>query len=102
MKTYFKIQGADFRRSGLMFFGTPHAGGKDFLVKLGKTCARIMTAISTNPSNDIMQALQKGSLFSDILQENWRHQLNSYKIVSFYFRKVYLDCRLLHLSAWWK
>ncbi|KAI9783675.1 MAG: hypothetical protein M1839_003523 [Geoglossum umbratile] len=31
-----------------------------------------------------MQALQKGSLFTDVLQENWRHQLNSFKIVSFY------------------
>ncbi|KAI9807419.1 MAG: hypothetical protein M1833_000164 [Piccolia ochrophora] len=31
-----------------------------------------------------MQALQHGSLFSDVLQENWKHQLNSYRIVSFY------------------
>jgi len=49
-----------------------------------KTCARIVTALSTKPSNDVMEAVQHGSLFSDILQENWRHQLTSYKIVSFY------------------
>jgi hypothetical protein len=31
-----------------------------------------------------MQALEKNSLFSDVLQENWRHHLENYKIVSFY------------------
>ena len=31
-----------------------------------------------------MEALEKGSLFSDVLQEGWRHQLSLYKIVSFY------------------
>ena len=67
-----------------MFFGTPHAGGKDSLVRFGTACVGIMRAFSTNPSNDIMQALQKGSLFSDILQENWKQQLSSYKIVTFY------------------
>ncbi|KAL2050807.1 hypothetical protein ABVK25_008868 [Lepraria finkii] len=31
-----------------------------------------------------MEVLRSGSLFSDILQEIWRHQLGSYKIISFY------------------
>ena len=31
-----------------------------------------------------MQALSQGSLFADVLQANWRNQLNLYKIVSFY------------------
>ena len=31
-----------------------------------------------------MEVLRSGSLFSDILQESWRHQLSSYKIISFY------------------
>ena len=51
---------------------------------LGNACARIVTAISTNPPNDIIEVLRSGSLFSDVLQESWRHQLSSYKIVSFY------------------
>ena len=68
----------------LLFFGTPHEGGKESLLSLGSACARIVTAISTNPSNDLMEVLRSGSLFSDVLQENWRHQLSSYKIVSFY------------------
>ena len=67
-----------------MFFGTPHGGGKDALVTLGNACTRIVTSLSTNPSSDIMQALKSGSLFSDVLQESWRHQLSSYKIISFY------------------
>ena len=71
-------------RRGLAFFGTPHGGGKETLVTFGNACARVVSAISTNPSNDIMEVLRSGSLFSDILQESWRHQLSSYKIVSFY------------------
>ena len=70
--------------SGLVFFGTPHAGGKDALVSIGKLSARVATSILQNPSKDVMEALTKGSLFSDVLQESWRHQLNLYKIVSFY------------------
>ena len=31
-----------------------------------------------------MEALKKGSLFSDSLQTQWRHQLDRYKIVTFY------------------
>lgn len=80
---YYEIS-AKIARRGLAFFGTPHGGGKETLVSLGSACARIVTAVSTNPSNDIMEVLRSGSLFSDILQESWRHQLSSYKIVSFY------------------
>ena len=70
--------------SGLAFFGTPHAGGDDALVALGKASIRIVRGLFRNPPNDIMQAVTHGSLYTDILQENWRHQLNLYKIVSFY------------------
>jgi hypothetical protein len=31
-----------------------------------------------------MEALKNGSLYSDVLKENWRHQLEKYRIVSFY------------------
>jgi len=65
---------------GLVFFDTPHSGGNESLVALGKTCAHNVTALSFTPSNDIMEAAQHGSLFSDVPQENWRHQLTSYKI----------------------
>jgi hypothetical protein len=68
-----------------MFFGTPHAGPtEDAKVIFGKICARVANKIIGDPKNDIMQALEKNSLFSDVLQENWRHHLENYKIVSFY------------------
>lgn len=31
-----------------------------------------------------MEALKKGSLFSDALQNQWRHQIKQYQIVTFY------------------
>jgi hypothetical protein len=70
---------------GLMFFGTPHSGPTDDLkVKFGRACVKIAQSMPWKVSNDIMEALKKGSLFSDILCEHWRHQLEQYQIVSFY------------------
>jgi len=54
------------------------------VVKLGRTSMAIVRGIFRDPPNDMMQALSHGSLFADVLQANWRHQLNLYKIVSFY------------------
>lgn len=69
---------------GLIFFGTPHSGGADGLVKMGKVASCIVTSLSINPPNDIMEAVKHGSLYSDILQESFRQQLLNYKIVPFY------------------
>ena len=44
----------------------------------------MVKAVQRKPSNDIIEALKAGSLFADVLKEAWRHQLNLYKIVSFY------------------
>ncbi len=52
-------------------------------MKSGRACVAISRAIPGHPSNDIMEALKKGSLFSDILQDNWI-QLERYRIVSSY------------------
>lgn len=75
---------AKHARRSLTFFGTTSWWRKKSLVTFGSACARILTALSTNPSNDNMEVLRSGSLFSDILQEVWRHQLGSYRIISFY------------------
>jgi len=69
---------------GLVFFGTPHRGGNAGLVGLGDLSIRIAQGLFRNPPNDMMDALRGGSMFEDVLQENWRHQLTHYKIVSFY------------------
>jgi hypothetical protein len=68
-----------------MFFGTPHSGPtNDLKVKFGKACVGIAQSMPWKVSNDIMEALKKGSLFSDVLSEHWRHQLEQYQIISFY------------------
>ena len=68
-----------------MFFGTPHGGPKDILqVALGKLCVRWVQAMPGAQKNRIMEALKPGSLFDDLLKDNFSHQLNLYHIVSFY------------------
>ena len=71
-------------RTGLAFFGTPHEGGDERLVALGAAAARIASALHVQPSNDLIETLKKGSLFSDLLAEQWRHHLESYQLVSFW------------------
>ncbi|KAH8699434.1 hypothetical protein GQ44DRAFT_718113 [Phaeosphaeriaceae sp. PMI808] len=68
---------------GLFFFGTPHGGGKDALVKVGTAAARVLGTVTFSYSNDIMKAVKSGSMYSDILKEGFRHQLLKYQIVSF-------------------
>lgn len=70
--------------SGLAFFGTPHEGGDERLVALGAAAARIASALHVQPSNDLIETLKKGSLFSNLLTEQWRHHLESYQLVSFW------------------
>ena len=74
-----------FTSYGLVFFGTPHGGpGSNWQVVFGKTCVKIAQSIPGKTSNDLMEALKRGSLFSDALQNQWRHQLKHYEIVTFY------------------
>ena len=69
---------------GLVFFGTPHGGGNTTRVELGSAAAKVATALHLQPQNHIVETLKSGSLFSDILKEHWRQQLESYRIVSFW------------------
>ena len=84
------------RSYGLALFGTPHDGGNDTLVKMGKTAIAIVRGIFRKPPNDIMQGLSHGSLFADILQAHWRHQLDLYRIVSFYEKQNKHHVSYLH------
>ena len=47
-------------------------------------CARVVQSTLGKPSNDTLEALKRGSLFSDALQLHWRHQTLCYEIVTFY------------------
>ncbi|EXF76156.1 hypothetical protein CFIO01_03549 [Colletotrichum fioriniae PJ7] len=73
----------DYTR-GLAFFATPHRGGNEKLVSYGAKCARVIDFVTNSHRNDLMHAVTSGSLYSDMLQENWKHQLNNYRIYSFY------------------
>lgn len=70
--------------TGLVFFGTPHDGGNKTLVALGSAAARVASTLHLQASNDIIETLKSGSLFTDLLGEQWRHQLESYQLVSFW------------------
>ena len=70
--------------SGLAFFATPHNGGDSKLVNLGTLASKIATTAGFQKGDDIMEVLKSGSMFSDIMQEHWRHQLLEYDIVSFW------------------
>lgn len=69
---------------GLMFFATPHNGGDWKLVSLGGMAAKIATSIGFQNGEDVLETLKTGSLFSEIMQEQWRHRLLEYNIVSFW------------------
>lgn len=70
--------------TGLVFFGTPHDGGKKSLVALGSIAAHVASTLHLQSSNDVIETLKSGSLFADLLDEQWRHQLESYQLVSFW------------------
>ena len=70
--------------TGLAFFGTPHDGGNKILVLLGSAAARVASFVHLQASNDVIEILKSGSLFADLLGEQWRHQLESYQLVSFW------------------
>ncbi|KAH7009230.1 uncharacterized protein B0I36DRAFT_60540 [Microdochium trichocladiopsis] len=70
--------------SGLAFFATPHNGGDWKLVSLGGLAAKIATSAGFQKGDDVLETLKAGSIFSDIMQEHWRHQLLRYDIISFW------------------
>jgi triacylglycerol esterase/lipase EstA (alpha/beta hydrolase family) len=70
--------------TGLAFFATPHHGGDWMLVSLGGVVAKIATAVGFQKGDNVLETLKNGSIFSEIIQEHWRHQLLKYDIISFW------------------
>ena len=70
--------------AGLAFFATPHHGGDGMLVSLGGLAAKIAIALGFQKGDDVLETLKDGGMFSDFMQEHWRHQLEEYQIVSFW------------------
>lgn len=63
---------------GLVFFATPHHGADGMLLSLGDVAFKIAESL------DILKTLKSNSIFSDMMSEHWRHQLEQYCIVSFW------------------
>lgn len=74
-----KYQQIKLATKGLVFFATPHRGGNGSWVSLGYLAAKI-----TSRGDTILQALDKGSMFTDLLHEHCRHRLLDFDIVSFW------------------
>ena len=66
--------------TGLAFFATPHHGGDWKFVSLGSVAATIATTVGFQKGDDVLETLKNGSIFSDIMQEHWRHQLLRYDL----------------------
>ncbi|KAI0849693.1 hypothetical protein F5Y00DRAFT_48651 [Daldinia vernicosa] len=69
---------------GLVFFATPHYGGDGTLVTLGDVVCKIAKSLGFWRGESVLETLKRKSIFSDIMQEQWRHQLEQYYIVSFW------------------
>jgi hypothetical protein len=69
---------------GLIFFATPHNGGDNTLVSLGRVASKIAHTAGFQKGDDVIETLKSGSIFSDIMHEHWKHQLMEYNIVSFW------------------
>lgn len=67
-----------------MFFATPHLGGQEALVGLGRTLAKIVNTVAMSPSNDLLDAVRSGTVFSDILREQWKEQMTDYRVYSYH------------------
>ncbi|OBT88503.1 hypothetical protein VE02_03443 [Pseudogymnoascus sp. 03VT05] len=78
---YKSIQAAT---KGLAFFATPHYGGKDMYLILGGAAVKIAMAMGFQKGDNVLETLKNGSIFSDLMHEQWRHQLPHYEIVSFW------------------
>jgi hypothetical protein len=79
---YASIRKATF---GLVFFATPHHGGN--FANVGDLAANIARSVLWNPKNTFMDNLKHNSIFSERLRDDFRHQLEDFKILSFYETK---------------
>ncbi|KFZ19943.1 hypothetical protein V501_00395 [Pseudogymnoascus sp. VKM F-4519 (FW-2642)] len=68
----------------LAFFGTPHEGGSGGMVTAGKTAANVALWLGFQKGDNIIETLDKGSMFTDIHKDHFRQQFESYRMVSFW------------------
>ena len=57
-------------RCGLMFFDALHEGVDRTSARIGVAAAKIASELGFQPKSDMVENLQKGSVFSDLFQES--------------------------------
>jgi hypothetical protein len=70
--------------SGISCFATLHSGGDWRLVSLGSLAAKLAMQAGFKKGEGLMKTLEQGNIFSEIMQEHWRHELRRYDLVSFW------------------
>lgn len=71
---------------GLVFFGTPHRGGRG--AAFGMLAAKIAKFVSADRAdNDLLECLKSNSLFTQEASDRFSHQLENYKVISFFETK---------------
>ncbi|KAK3372277.1 hypothetical protein B0H63DRAFT_291271 [Podospora didyma] len=68
---------------GLVFFSTPHEGGNRTLVGMGKAAVKVARDLGMEPSQDLVETLERGSIFQ-IIEHGWRDIIEGFKFVSFW------------------
>lgn len=81
-KRYEEIRKATF---GLVFFGTPHQGGNG--ATHADRIASVLSVITGQTKNTLLKALSKGSFLNEATTDQFRPQLNDYKVLTFYESK---------------
>lgn len=66
--------------TSLVFFAVPHRGGRH--ANLGVIAKNIVTSLSGEGRNDLVENLRKNSLFQEEQAEYFRQQLEDYQIFS--------------------
>ena len=66
----------------LVGFAVPHRGGHR--AGLGAIAKDIVATLGGNSRNDLVESLKANSLFQENQAELFRHQLEDYRILSFY------------------
>jgi len=79
-KEYADLKNATY---GIVFFGTPHRGGN--LVPLGKFVSWVIRYVTPGKAkNNLLDNLEKNGFFAEELREDFRQQLESYRLISYF------------------
>ena len=70
---------------GLVFFATPHRGGKG--AGVAEAAARVCSTFTGQPKNKLLESLKDNSLITQLASDQFRNQLNDYEVLSLIERR---------------